>query len=160
MSVSASIRIAGGVSETLATGVDASVSPTIRQTGFDLSATLNASSTVPATKVAFDSTALTAGAYTLDLTSTVGTLGSAVDMTGLKVQFVLIKNTGAARLTIVQGASNPYNMGGASFTYCIEAGQVMGFYGADANPDVSGTAKNIDISGTGTNAFNFLVVAG
>lgn len=160
MSVSASLRIAAGVTETLETGVDASSSPTIRQNGFDFSSTISATSTVPATKCAFDSAALVAGAYTLDLSNTVGTLGATVDMTGLKVQFILVKNTGSNRITMSQGGSNPYNLGGASFTIPIEAGQTIGLYGADVNPDVASGAKNIAFAGTGTDTFNFIVVAG
>lgn len=160
MTIAASWAQKSGVRETLVTGVDAASTPTISCTAFDRSGTLTATSDVPATKQAFDSTALTTGAYTLDLTNTVGINGATVDMTGLKVQTFFLHNTGAARLTVAQGGSNPYNLGGTSFSQPLEAGQSMHLYGNDANPDVSSSAKNISITGTGTNTFNFQVVAG
>jgi hypothetical protein len=75
---------------------------------------MNAASTVPATKVASDSIALTAGTLTLDLTALVGAAGAAVTFTGLKVQLAKFKNpsTNTGTLVITVGAANGYNIFG------------------------------------------------
>lgn len=161
MSVTCSFAMKLGCRETIETGVDAAATPVVTLTGFDTTATLTATSTVPATKVAFDSAALTAGAYTLDLTNTVGFAGAARDFTGLKVQLFKFKNTGTNVMTVSQGGSNPYNLfGNTSFTIPVLAGQEIMFYGKDLAPDVASGAKNIAIAGTGAETFDFIAVAG
>lgn len=160
MSCSASWSMKMNASETLETGVDAATTPTIRHDGFDGSGTINASSAVPATKCAFDEIALVAGAKTIDLTNLTGTNGATVDLTGLKVQLLKFTNTGTNTMLFAQGGSNPYNLAGGTWSMRLLANQSFMFYGADAAADVASGAKNIDVTGTGTETFEFSVVAG
>lgn len=161
MAVSATYVLNVTAIETLAVGVDFAGSKNISHDQLNSSGTLNASSTVPATKVAAFSKALSDGAATIDLTALTGTNGAAVDFTGLKVQLVKFKNpVGNAAMTIKFGAANPYNLLGASWTMILLAGQEIALQLNDAAPDVAAGAKNIDISGTGTQTLQCLLVAG
>ena len=161
MSVTCSYAMKLGCAETLATGVDAASSPTLKLTGFDSTGSLSATSTVPVTKLAFDTIALVAGAKTIDLTNTVGVLSTTVDFTGLKVQLMKIKNrTGNSVMTFSQGSSNPYTLAGSSWSIRLKAGQEFMLFGNDIGEDVAAGVKNIDIAGTGTESFDFIIVAG
>ena len=150
------------VKQTLDTGISSSAGDrTLIHDNINTSAVLNASSTIPVTKMIWVNQALTAGAKTLDLTSLTGTNGASVDFTGLKVQVAKLKNpTGNAAMTIKFGAANPYNLLGASWTLIILAGQEITVYGNDATPDVAGGAKDIDIAGTGSEIIEIQLVAG
>ena len=99
------------VAETLTSGVTGASNPIIRHNGFNAPksgeaevATLTASTTPAATKVAEGNLALTAGAYTIDLTSLTGTNGASVTFNGLTVRNILIRNKGAAAMTFAKGA--------------------------------------------------------
>jgi len=83
-----------------------------------------------------------------------------VDGTGLKVQLFKIKNKGANNLTVKFGASNPYNLLGASWTMILAQNQEITMYGNDATPDISSSAKNIDLSGTTTQTSEVVIVMG
>lgn len=117
--------------------------------------TIDASSTVPATKTFSDKITLSAGAATIDLTALVRTPLAAVDFTGLKVQLVKFKAASAntAVVIVVPGASNAYNLFGDSdgqVTYPAEAESLN--YWADQLADVSSTVKNVDLSSTDLDA--------
>lgn len=146
--------------ETLASGVDGADQPDIIHAAFDDSATLNASSTPPVTNCVVRTIALTAGAYTIDLTTITGTNGLVQDMTGKKVQLFRFKNLGAASMTIAEGASNGYAMLGASFTFTVPAGGQVMFVFNDNTPDVAAGDRTIDITGTGTQTFELTIDAG
>lgn len=135
-------------------------SPQITHNKYSSSGTLTPTSTVPGTKVVANRYALVAGAKTLDLTALVGTNGVTVDGTGLKLQILKLKNVGANRMTFAQGGSNAYQVGGANFTIPLEPNQEVLLFGADLNPDVSGTVKNIAVTGTGTQEFEVVLVMG
>lgn len=160
MAVSLTYGFTANISETLASGVDGSSQPVINHSSFDDTGTLNASSTPPATKCVVRTIALIAGAYTIDLTTITGTNGLAQDMTGLKVQYFRVKNLGASAMTFTFGASNPYLLKGAAWKTILEQNQIDVFYGNDATPDVGGSSKTIDVSGTGTQTFELTIVAG
>ena len=127
---------------------------------YNSSAQLDANTTPPVTKTAVFLATLSGGALTLDLTALTGTNGIAVDGTGLKVQLFKIKNKGANNLTVKFGASNPYNLLGASWTMILAQNQEISFYGNDASPDISSSAKNIDLSGTTTQTSEVVIVMG
>lgn len=160
MAVQATVTLGVSVRETLEVGVDGANAPVVRHDQFPSNITLNGSSAAPVTKPVVDNLALSAGAYTIDLTSMTGTNGAAVNGTGLKVQAIHIRNNGAAAMTITPGSSNPYNLLGSSFSVVLAPGQEFAFYGNEAAPDISGSAKEIDIAGTGTDDFDLSLVMG
>lgn len=169
MSVSAVWDAKLSVLETVDLAMDLVASdPSFTHSTGSVEATINASSTVPATKVWSDTGALVAGVATLDLTAlTHGTLnGTATTVTfsGLKVQLVKIEcpSTNTASLKVAMGAANGYNIFGATTGEMdIPQGGSLLFYGSDKLDDVSGTDKTIDLSSTHlTAAYNIILVAG
>lgn len=164
MSVSVTYETKISTAETLETNVVAagSNSKTVTHTGYNSSNSLAAATTQPATKCAYFSKALSAGAATIDLTALTGTNGASVTFSGLKVQCWKFKNpsTNANSITVTFGASNAYLLGGTAFKWVLSPGQEICGYGYDATPDVSGSTKDIDISGTGSQALEVSLVAG
>lgn len=160
MSVSFSYAGIAQVSETLASNVDGASSPTILHSSFDDSATLTSSTTPPVTKCVVKICTLTAGAFTIDLTTITGTNGLAQDSTNLKVQYFRVKNLGANTMTFTVGASNGYNLAGAGFSVALEQNQWFVLFGNDATPDVAAADRTIDVAGTGTQTFELTLVTG
>lgn len=160
MAVSCVWAMTASVTETLADGSLGSSANSVQHTAFNEGATINASSTPPATKVAEAVVALSGGAKTVDLTALTGTNGATIDMSGLKVQIIRIKNLGANAMTFVEGASNGYELMGNAWSVILASGQVLMLYGNDATPDVAAGAKTIDVTGTTTQTFELTVVAG
>lgn len=150
------------VVETLATNVPAAATngKAVTHTGFNRSHAMNASSTPPATKCSFSQPALSGGAVTINLAALTGTNGATVDLTGLKVQSITIKNNGANVMSFTEGASNGYALLGASFLFALQPGQEITLYGNDATPDVAAGDRTIDVTGTGAQSFDLGVVAG
>jgi hypothetical protein len=159
MAVSLSYAFTGTVNETLSTGVAAADNPIITFSGYNEAATLNASSSVPVAKHASFLGTLTAGALTINLTSLTGANGT-VDFTGLKLQFMRIKNLGAAFMTFSEGASNGYTLFAASWSLKVWPSSVYQFYFPDVAPDVAAADCTIDVAGTGTQTFEITLVAG
>lgn len=150
------------VLETLTVGVPDVPNPVITHSSFNTSGQFIGSSTPPASKVADFQQALSGGVATINLTALTGTNGIAVDFTGLKVQFVKFINpsTNANAITVTFGASNAYLLHGAAFKYILQPGEEVMFKGLSTTPTVSASLKNIDISGTGTQALNVQLIAG
>ena len=123
---------------------------------------LSGSTTPPVSLCASFVKALSSGTGTIDLTALVGTNGVAVDGTGLKVRAFKFINpaTNANPITIKFGAANPYNLLGASWQIVLAPGQEAQSYLKDGAPVVGSGAKNIDLSGTGTQALQCQVVLG
>jgi hypothetical protein len=127
------------------------------------SLTLTAGSSVPVTKHAEFQKALSTGTGTIDLTNLPGkTLDETIDGSGLKVQLVKFRNlaTNANDITITFGASNPYNLLGSDFTLTLKPGQSILMSLDEAAPDISGGAKELDISGTGSQKLECMFVMG
>ena len=125
--------------------------------------TLTASSTVPATKHAEFQKVMSGGAGTIDLTALPGkTVDETINGTGLKVQTAKFRNlpTNANKITIKFGAANPYNLKGSTFTFELLPGQSDLFLGNDATPDIASGARTIDISGTGSQVLEVMIVMG
>lgn len=125
--------------------------------------TLNASSSVPATKHAEFQKALSTGAGTIDLTALPGkTADETIVGTGLKVQAIKFRNlsTNANDISITFGASNPYNLMGSDFKITLKPGQSQLFLGDEAAPDIGSGAKDIDIAGTGSQILEVAIVMG
>lgn len=163
MSVTVEIKAGATVRETLTTGVPASSSPIIAHDSYVISESLNGSSSVPATNVASFSKALVAGAATITLSTLTGVNGATVNMDGLKVQWAFFRNpsTNANSITVTLGASNPYNIFGAAGKVVLEPGMAVMLFGNEKTVQVaSGSADQIDISGTTTQALDCQIVCG
>lgn len=104
--------------------------------------------------------ALVTGAKTIDLRALYTVGNGTGDANGLKLQGMYFKNLGANPMTIVGGASNGYDLFGASGSLAVPAGGVFSMSFADASPDVSDTDKTIDISGTGSQTFELAMILG
>lgn len=132
----------------------------VTHTNYNESATLDASSTPPATLVAEFLATLSSGALTIDLRALTGTNGASVDGNGLKVQILRVKNLGANILTITPGASNGIDLLGASSSIAIPAGGHFQMYFNDASPDIAAGDKTLDLAGTGAQTSEWTVIMG
>jgi len=83
---------------------------------------------------------------TLDLTSLTNTLGEALDLTGDVIMVIkfFLEDDSAATCTISQGASNPYLLLGATYSFQLKANQSLLFKCDTVLPVVSATTKTID----------------
>ncbi len=162
MAVSATYRFDITVQETLATSVPDVADPILTHNQFNSNATLNATSTPPATKSVSLTPTLSGGTLVLDLTNLTGTNGATVDATTLKLQLLLFNNpTGNSSVVISDGASNAYLIfGHAAGEVTIFAGDNQQNKWTDTLADVSATVKNVLLTGTGTDAFEMVMVFG
>jgi hypothetical protein len=164
MSVSATITSKLTVVEQLATNIPF-VDPhtgAIIHNGMDETVLLNATTTPPAAQVAAFQQALTSGAATIDLTSMVGTDGETVNGTGQKVQACKFRNpsTNANAIRIKIGASNGYALG-TTFDITLAPGASFGPFNLGGTaPVIGSSAKTLDLSGTGAQALDVLIVLG
>jgi hypothetical protein len=124
--------------------------------------TLTASSTPPVTAHAVGQQALSSGTGTIDLRSLTGLNGVAVDLNGLKPTAILFENpvANANPITIAKGATNGYTGLGANFSLTLQPGQTVLLDLVAAGTAVSGTVKTLDLSGTGSQALKYQMVAG
>lgn len=164
MAVALNLQLIMDIFETLATGVPAAstAGATIEHANWNQTLALDANTTVPITKTAIFQKALVAGAVTVDLTALTGSNGAAVTLSGLKVQALYLKNptTNANTIKVKVGAANGYQVAGAAWEVTLSPGQWMVLYGHDLTPDVGGAAKDLDLTGTGTQALDMAIVAG
>ncbi len=127
--------------------------------------TLTASSAVPATKAWSDQVQLSSGTLTLDLTAlSRGSVLSAVDFSGLKVQIIKLKapTTNTADITVDVGAANGYELFlGASSQLDLGPGDSVLFKRTDNLADVAAGDKDIDLSSSDVDALlDIILVAG
>lgn len=153
------------VRETMDVGVPAIAdnANAVNHTGFNTSKALNAATTPTAAKAVNFDKAMTAGAATIDLTSLTGVNNGTVSLSGLKVHILKVRAPAdnAAPLTVGKGASNGYSLSGTTaWSVPLEPGAEVTLYGAGEAPDVGGSAKTIDLAGTGTDAVEVHVTAG
>lgn len=141
---------------------------TLRYGGFNTSATLNATST-PAVDSPPAATSITLGGSptTLNLTAIALARAAATnyDFTGKKVVGCTLKANAAnaANINVAPGGSNPYPLFGTGNDVDVGPGMSLSFVFAGANtnrPAVSGSAKNIDISGTSGDKIDVFFVFG
>lgn len=134
--------------------------------GFNLNGLrFNASSTIPVTKESYKVYTFTAGAITIDLTSIVDAFGVTFSGSGLKVQGIVIINpAGNASINVAPGASNGYALFGAGNDITIPGNASYDTFVVawlpEGTPDVAGGAKNIDVTGTGTESFKIGLILG
>ncbi len=160
-----SVVIANPVSvkETPALGLDhATDPPIVHQITMPIPLSLTGSTTPPVTKVWEDNVALSGGAKTLDLEALVNDNLPNVNFVGLKVQVFQMScpevNTGP--ITVTPGASNDYDLGGASMSVAVNPGDTVIFLFLDNAPDVASADSELDFAGTGSETFDILMVAG
>ena len=166
MSVSVLLALGLTVTEVLETGIPFA-SPTtnnkeVVHNGLNTTATLGAATTPPAAKVAGFLLDLVAGAATIDLRALSATNGTILDGNGLKVQAVKFRNksTNANDITLAVGAANGYELLGAGWTLTLKPGDEALFYKKDTGPDIDATHKIIDVTGTGAQVLECLLVLG
>jgi hypothetical protein len=164
MSIQTDVKMTLTVTETVAlttTPFVTSAQYKATHSGLNLSRAQHATSSPTATTLAQGELDMVAGAATLDLTAAAGTAG-AVNLNGLKPRQILIQaKTGNANpVTIAKGASNGYTGFGASFSITLQPGQRVMIDDNGAGTAVSGTVKTLDVSGTGTQGINYIIVGG
>lgn len=152
------------VQETLDTTLAPAASASNRKITHDQynwSGTLNSGTTPPATDVLSFVKALSAGAATIDLTA-ITHEGRTIDGTGKKVQIFKARNkpTNANPITIQPGASNGYDLAGASSKIVLNPGDHVMLYCHDTAPDIASGDKTIDLSGTGAQELELEIVLG
>lgn len=162
MSVSAVVTSRLTVTETVSDTYVSASDNTLTFSGLDTNVTLNAGSDVPATTHAAWAVTMSGGAATIDLRAMTGANGAAIDGNGLKVQACKFRNKtdNANTITITEGASNGYALLGAGFTLDLTPGQWVQLFLNEDAPNVSGTDKTIDISGTGSQVLEVQFVLG
>lgn len=165
--VSAAYELKLVTTETLDLGADHVPNPEIVHNLGSIVATLNASSTVPATKASSDTIALVAGVATIDLTALTGLYGASVDFTGLKVQAVMIINpagNNAEGMEFAVAIANGYNLFGKdnadSDLVTVLPGDAYLVIHANTLEDVDATHKDITVTGTLVEEFDIHMVAG
>jgi hypothetical protein len=134
----------------------------IKQSGLSTNSTSTGTTTPAVTKDAYFQQALTAGAATIDLTNMTLANGSVVNFSTLKVQLYKFRNPGTNlnAITVTFGAANPYLLHGAAWKFILQPGDEIMTRLPNTAPTVDATHKNIDISGTGTQALDVGLVAG
>ncbi len=151
------------VKETPALGLDNVTDPRIiHALAMLLPAKLDSSTTPPATIVWSDQVALAAGVATLDLEALANGNLPTIDLVGLKVQILLMScpATNSVPITIVPGAANDYDIGGAAMNWGVSPGGMLFYLSNETSPDVAAADSELDFAGTGTEVFDILIVAG
>ena len=162
MSVSAVIQSICTVTEVLERNADSmdTAGATIIHNQFNESMTLTSATATPVTETAQFIQALSGGAATIDLTALNGADDTALDLTGLKVQYFRLKNLGANTMTVTFAAANPYELGGSTGVWIVQPSGWIDFYANDNAPDVASGAKNITLAGTVSQTCEITIVAG
>lgn len=134
---------------------------TVTLNGLSLTGQLTGDTQIPVSKQAVFEKALAAGVGTIDLTSLPGVSGT-VDGSGLKVQLLILRNKpgNANAITIKAGASNGYDIFGASGEITLAPGQAIILFGDDKSPDVAAGDRTIDLTGSLTQVLQVHVVLG
>jgi hypothetical protein len=134
--------------------------------GFNNEHALTPSTTPDADDVWGGLVTLSGGAATIDLTALTGADSATKNFDGKKIRAIKVraKSTSAGAFTIAKGASNGYTGFGATFSVTLPANASGGawfmFYDAGGGTAVSGTVKTLDVSGTGAQVLEVIVVAG
>ena len=162
MSVAVTLKLMLKIVETNTSALVSSSNASQTWSGGDIDLTLNSTSTPDAEDCAAMIIALVAGAKTIDLTSLAHEGGATKSANGKKIRawlfFNLAANTG--NIVVTKGASNGYSPVGTTFTYVVPPGGcALHYFDSDAG-DVGASAKNVDVTGTGTESFYFKAIWG
>lgn len=148
--------------ETLSANVADVPTPSLTHTGHNTVQALNGSSSPVVAQGAQFTKAMSGGTATVDLTALTGSNGATVNGNGQKVVAVKISapiGNGAA-VTLQPGGSNPYNLFGASFLKVFQPGEETLCYLLATAPVIGSGAKNLSMTGTGTDALQFTILMG
>lgn len=146
------------ITESLEVGVAGVQSSQVIHSNYDESGTLTASTTPPVTKPVTFLLTLSGGAATINLAALTAVNGATYDFTGLRLQFIRIKNLGANSMAFAEGASSGIAL--ACGTITVPAGGIDYKFLNDAAPDVAAADRTIDVTGTGTQTAEITLVAG
>ncbi len=170
MSVAVTASLSLSVVETLETNVayasgDKAIQHTLADllAGITAYASLNGSTSPPASKGAAWDVTLSAGAATIDLTALPQAGGGTQSMNGLLARYLVFVNpvSNANNITIADGATNGYLLfGDSSGQITLKPGQFVILYCAGNAQTVGGSAKNIDLTGTGSQVLRVMAVFG
>lgn len=146
---------------TVTTGMGTSASDTSIKHDFTVDQDLPDGTTVPATVVGSMTLTLASSTALIDLNALPIGNGATADCTGLKLQALGIGNrVGNGDLVISYGTSSAYNIAGTSFNVSIESGGKLVLFQREGAADVSTAARYILATGTGTQSFDVMAVAG
>ncbi len=162
MSVSVTYASNLTVAEILETNADLLNDKTVSHQ-LNTSATAQGSgSTPPCTTVASGDIALSIGAVTIDLTALSGVNAAVIDGSGLKVQFIKLRNkaTNANVMTFAIGASNGYDGFGDDFSITLAPGAEVLLRTQDGGNNIASDNKTLDVTGTGSQVIEWVVVMG
>ena len=129
----------------------------VTHSAFDENKTLASGTGQPVTKIAAFIATLVAGTLTIDLTALVGTNAAIVNGTGLRLQFLRIKNLGANDMTIAQGSTNPVVIGAGLL---IKSGGCLMVDYNEALADISASVKNLLLTGTLVQTAEITIIMG
>lgn len=162
MAVSASLGMTLSVQEAVTSPDSLGNNATIKHDAFNVSKSASATTTPSAIITASQEIALVAGAKTIDLTSLLGTNSGPVSLDTKKPLWIMLKNkstnTGGT-MTFAKGATNGYAGFGASFSIAVPIGGAILLDMNALNSAVSSTNKTIDVTGSGTDVIQLIVVA-
>lgn len=115
------------------------------------------------TTIGVDKLSLTAGAATIDLTAIPGHLTAAtITMNGLRVvgaYFFAPSTNAGASITVAKGGTNGYELQSTHATIITKSCENYFNFGSRLTA-VGGSAKTLDITGTGTDQLWYILVAG
>lgn len=123
---------------------------------------LTSATTIDAELVYSGMTTLSDGSATLDLKALTNAEGDTIVTEGKKVRVFKAKatSTNANALTLAAGASNGYLLGGAAWKFALSASDsIMTIHNNNA-PAVGDSSKNIDLTGTGAQSVDIVIVFG
>jgi len=158
------MKIDFGAIEAITANIGASAADANIEHKLNLNQTVPNGTSLPATVVASFSQSLTSSTAYTDMTALPKANGATADCTGLKLQGIIIKNpTGNATLTIAHNTStsvSAYNFIGTSGSVQVQAGGLFFWHAPEAAADVASNAKNIILSGTGTQSCHVAAIFG
>lgn len=133
--------------------------------GMNTTSSYTASTTPPVTKFSAGTITLSSGTGSVNLAALSGrTADETVVGTGLKVQTVKLRNksTNANAITIAEGASNGHPLLGAAFSIILQPSQSITFAneGVDTGTDIASGDRVWDVTGTGSQVLEYMIVMG
>ena len=159
MSISVSYTSNLTTTETLSDSNISATSKTVSFDGANGSGISTASSTAPCTMRGGGKLTLSSGAGSIDLTAIPGVNGTLQDGTGLKVQFVKLKNLGESQMWIYDDITNGYQLHGGGYDRLPVGGESLHKY-SDGLADIDGTHKIIGVEGSGSDQLQYEIVMG
>lgn len=146
---------------TVTAGIGASAADASIEHKLSLNQTVPSGTSIPATVVGSFTVTLSSSTAFIDMNAIAIGNGATADCTGLKLQCIGVKNpSGNGTVTLSYGTSSAYNFAGTSFSQQVQAGGNYLWHAPEAAADVSTSARYILASGTGTQSFHAMVIAG